>query len=147
MSLLSNIWKHLLFFLDLLEQNSSLTKTTDTCSFLLKTYLIVVDPTTLLYLSTIPSCMSAVGEETIEPETSYCLRWKLFCYSSPSHLTLETFISPSALCLSFVLFVFVFQPIETTTADLQGFTIEFKYRGNLECWMRICAVQNIETKF
>ena len=78
--------------------------------------------TTLLYLPTIPSCMSAVGEETSEPGTSYSLPWKDFCYSSPSHLTPETFVSPSTLCIYFVFFVFVFCPIETTAKNLQGLT-------------------------
>ena len=66
--------------------------------------------------------MSAVGEETSELKTSYCLRRKLYCYFSPSHLTPENLVSPSAFCLSFVFFVFIFCPIETTTANLQGLT-------------------------
>ena len=77
---------------------------------------------TLLYLSTIPSCMSAVDKETSEPETSYCLRWKLFSYSSPSQLAPETFVYPSTLFLCFVFFVFLFWTIETTTATFQGST-------------------------
>ena len=59
-------------------RNSSLTKTTNSCSFLLERYLIVVNPSTLLYLSTIPSCMSAVGDETSEPETSLLPLMKTF---------------------------------------------------------------------
>ena len=71
---------------------------------------------TLLYLSTIPSCRSAVGEETGEPETS--LRWKLFCYSSKKSPNAKNF------CFSFCFmsFVFISWPIETTTANLQGLT-------------------------
>ena len=34
----------------------------------------------------------------------------------------ETFGSPSAFCLSFTFFVVGFQPIETTTANLQSLT-------------------------
>ena len=36
----------------------------------------------------------SVSEETSEPETSYCLRWKHHCYSSPIHPT------PKKLCYS-----------------------------------------------
>ena len=90
--------------------------------FYLKSISLLLVSAALLYLSIIPSCMSAVAEETSEPETSYCLRRKLFCYSSPNQLMPETFVSPSALCLSFVFFVFVFWFIETTTANLQGLT-------------------------
>ena len=103
--------------------------------FYLKSISLLLISATLLFLSTIPSCMSVVGEETSEPETRYFLRRKLFSYSSPSHLTPETFVSPSAVCLCFVFFVFVSWPIETTTANLQGLTIVLKYRGTLECWM------------
>ena len=51
-------------------------------------------------------------------EPSFGFRWK-FCYSSPSHLMGENFVSWSAFCLSFV---FVFWPIETIAANLQGVT-------------------------
>ena len=88
--------------------------------FYLKSISLFLISATLLYLSTITSCMSAVGEEFSEPKTS--LLWKLFCYSSPSHITPETFVSASALCLSFVFFVFVFWPIETTTTNFQALT-------------------------
>ena len=40
--------------------------------------------------------VSAVGKET-----SYALPWKLYCYSSPSHLTQGKFFSLFAFCLSF----------------------------------------------
>ena len=66
--------------------------------------------------------MSAVGEETSELKTSYCLRRKLYCYFAPSHLTPENFVSHSAFCLSFVFFVFIFCPIETNTSNLQSLT-------------------------
>ena len=63
--------------------------------FYLKSISLFLISATLLYLSRITSCMSAVGEETSEPKTS--LRWKLFCYSSPSHITPETFVSTTNL--------------------------------------------------
>ena len=121
MSLVKNIRKHLLFLWIFLCRNSSLTKTTDSCFFLLKKYLLLLISVTLHCLSTIPSCVSAVGEETSEPETNCCVWWKLYCYSSPSQLTPENFVS-SAFCLCFVFFVFVYWPIETTAANLRGLT-------------------------
>ena len=96
------------FFVIFQCRNSSLTKTTDSCSFLLKKYLTVVN-LTLLYLSTIPSCMSAAGEETSETSQKQAIAFD------------ENFFGTfSALCLSFVFFVFVFWPIETTAVNLQG---------------------------
>ena len=56
--------------------------------------------------------MSAVGEETNKPETSSCLRWKLCYYFSASHLAPENFVSASAFCLSFIIFVFNLWQIE-----------------------------------
>ena len=94
-------------------------------SFYLKSISLLLISVTLHYLSTIPSCrISAVGEETSQPETSCCVRWKLYCYSSPSHLTPEHFVCSSAFCLSFVFFffVFVYWPIETTNVNLRGLT-------------------------
>ena len=87
-------------------RNSSLTKTTDSCFFLLKNISLLLISITLHYLSTILSCISAVGEETREPETRCCFRWKLYCYSLPCQLTPESFVSSSAFCLSFVFFHF-----------------------------------------
>ena len=119
-SLWSNIRKHLLFSGSSRAETLLSQKQLIATPFYLKSISMLLTSATLLYLSTIPSCMSAVGEETSEPETSYCLRWKLFCYSSPSYLTPVTFLSPFALCICFDLFVFVFWFIETTTANLQG---------------------------
>ena len=102
-------------------RNSSLTKTFDSCSFLLKTYLIGVNLSHITW-SLNHSIKYVCCWWTSERETSYCIRWKLYCYSLPSHLTLENFVSLSAFCLSFVFFVFVFWPFETTTASLQGLT-------------------------
>ena len=49
--------------------------------------------------------------------SSVCKRNKLWL-SMKSHLTRENFVFRFALCLPFVFFVFVFWPIETTTANL-----------------------------
>ena len=103
-------------------RNSSLIKTTDSCFFVLKNISLLLISVTLHYLSTILSCISAVGEETSEPETRCCVRWKLHCHSLPGQLTPESFVSSSAFCLSFFFFVFVYWPIETTTEHLQGLT-------------------------
>ena len=91
-------------------------------TFYLKNISLLIISATLLYLSTIPSCMSAVGEETSKPEPSYCLRWKLYSYSSSSHLTPE---KPFFIWfLSFFRFRFLayFWPLLTTTANLPGLT-------------------------
>ena len=86
---------------------------TNSCFFPLKKYLIFVNHSNI-------TLSLNLSEETNEPEISYCLLWKHFSYSSPSHLTPETFVSPSALCLSFVFSAFVLWLIETTIATLQG---------------------------
>ena len=122
MSLWSDIRKYLLFSGSSSAEAILWQKQLIPAPFYLKSISLLLMSATLLYLSTIPSCTSAVGEETSMPETSYCLQWKLFCHSSPSHLTPETFVFPSALCLCFVSFVFVFWPIETTTTNLQDLT-------------------------
>ena len=119
------ISENIFFFLNLLVQklffdNSSLTLWLIPAPFYLKSISLLFIIATLLYLATISSCIFAAGEETSEPEVSYCDRWKLFSYSSPSHLLPETF--PSALCLSLVFLVFIFWLIETTTTNLQGLT-------------------------
>ena len=147
MSLLSNIWKHLLFSGSSSAETLLWQKQLIPAPFCLKGISLLLIPQHYFTYQPFHHVCLLLATKLASQKQAYCLWWKLFCYSSLSHLTPETFISPSALCLSFVLFVFVFQLIETTTADLQGFTIELKYRGNLECWMRICAVQNIETMF
>ena len=101
----SNIQKHLLFSGSSSAETLLWQKQLIPAPFYLKRISLLLISATLisaLYLSTIPWFMSAVGKETSEPETSYFLWWKLFCYSSPSHLIQETFVSPSALCLSFI---------------------------------------------
>ena len=101
-----------MFFLDLLVQKLFFDKNNWFLPpFYLKSISLLLISAILLYLSTIPSCMSAVGEETSMPETCYYLWWKHFCCFSPSHLMPETFVSPSALCLCLIFFVFVFWPI------------------------------------
>ena len=123
MGLWSNIQKHL-FSGSSSAETLFRQKQLIPATFYLKSISLLLISATLisaLYLSTIPWFMSAVGNETSEPEISYCLWWKLFCYSSPSHLIPETFVSPSALCLSFI-FSFLCSDLKTTTANLQGLT-------------------------
>ena len=109
------------FFWIFLCRNSSLTKTTVPASFYLKSISLLLISVTLHYLSTIPSCMSAVGEETSEPETSCCVRWKLYCYSSPSHLTPENFVSSFDFSLPFVFFRFCFSAYWDHYCKFAGF--------------------------
>ena len=108
--------RNIFFFLDRLVQKLFLDKNCQrfiSVSFYLKSISLLLISVTLHYLSSIPSCISAVGEETSEPETSCCVRWKLYCCFSPSHhLTPENCVSSSssssAFCLSFVFFSFSF---------------------------------------
>ena len=109
------------FFSIFLCKNSSLTKAFDSCSFLLKKYLIIVNLSHIT-LSLNHSIKYVCCWWTRKPEASYCIRWKLYCYSSTSHLTPRDFGSPSAFCFSFVFFVFVFWPFKTTTANLHELT-------------------------
>ena len=110
-----NICKHLIFSG---SRNSSLTKTTYSCPFQLKKYLIVVN------LSHITLCLNhsfmyAVGEETSEPEISYSMKTLLVLLTNSPNARKFCF----SLCfLSFfsLFFVFVFRTIETTTANFQG---------------------------
>ena len=67
---------------------------------------------TLYSLSFNHSTMSSIGKET-----SFGFWWKACCYSSPSHLTRENFVSQSD---SFFLLLFIRWPIQTTTANFQG---------------------------
>ena len=120
--MVKNIRKHLLFSGSSCAETLLWQKQPIPASFYLKSISLLLISVTLHYLSAIPSCISAVGEETSEPETSCCVRWKLYWCSSPSHLTPENFVSSSAFCLSFVFFVFVYWSIETTTVKLPGLT-------------------------
>ena len=101
-SLWSNLRKHLLFWICLCI-NSSLTKSIDSSSFLLKTTgASHCSQSQSHYVSLNHSIMSVVGEET-----NSMLRWKLYCYCSPSYLKRENSVSLSAFCLSsFFLFSF-----------------------------------------
>ena len=94
------------FFWIFFRRKSFSTKTTDFSSFVLKTRGPFHCSQSLNY-----SIISSVDKEP-----SFGFWWKL-CYSSPNHLMRENFVSRSAFCLSFI---FVFWPIETTTANLQG---------------------------
>ena len=107
MSLWSNIRKHLLFSGSSRAEILLWQKQLIPAPSYLKSISLLLISATLICLWTIPSYMSAVGKETSQPERSYCLRWKLLCYTSSSHLTPETFVSPSALWLSFA-FLFSF---------------------------------------
>ena len=60
--------------------------------------------------------MSSFGEET-----NFGFRWKLYCYSSQSHLARENFVCRSPFCL-FFFYVFFFWAIETSTSNFQGLT-------------------------
>ena len=84
--------------------------------FYLKSILLLLISATLLYLSTIPSYKSVVGKGTGDPETSYCLWWKLFAtphLKSSNARNLCFFLCFMSL---FRFFSFIFWSIETTTA-------------------------------
>ena len=106
------------FFVIFQCRNSSLTKTTDSCSFLLKKYFIVVNLrniTLSLNHSILYVCCwrrNQRARDKSSMKTSFLLLTKSpnarsFCFS---------------LYFSFVFFVFVSWPIETTTANLQCLT-------------------------
>ena len=122
MSLRSNIPKYLLFSGSSSAETLLWQKQLIPAPFCLKSISLLLISATLLYLSTIPSVCLLLAKKLASQKQANCLWWKRFCYSSPSHLTPETFVSPSALCLSFVFFVFVFWLIESTIANLQGLT-------------------------
>ena len=61
-------------------------------------------------------------EKLASQKQDNCLRWKLYCFSSQSHLTPWNFVSSSDFCLSFAFCVFAFWLTESTTANLQGLT-------------------------
>ena len=116
-----NIRKTCYFFSIFLCKNSSLTKAFDSCFFLLKKYLIIVNLSHIT-LSLNHSIKYVCCWWTSKPEASYCIRWKLYCYSSPSHLTpRDLVLHLLSAFLSFFSFSF-FWPLKTTTANLQGLT-------------------------
>ena len=105
------------FLWTLQSRNSSLTKTSGSCFFLLQKYLTVVN----------------LSNNTLSHNHSimYVCCWQrnqrafnenVFATLHQGHLTPETFVFLSALCLSFVFFVFVFWSIETTTTNVLGLT-------------------------
>ena len=100
------------------RRNSSLTKTTDSCSFLIKRYLIVVNLSHIILSanhSIVYICCWRRNQQA---------RNKLFdenFIATPQQVT-ENFVFPCAFCLFFVFFISVFWPIETNTANLQGLT-------------------------
>ena len=101
-SLWSNIQKHLLFSGFSCAETLLLQQLLIPTPFYLKSISSLLISATLLYLSIIPSCMLLLAQKNQQPRNgSYCFRGKLYCYSSPSHLTPENFVSPSAFCLFF----------------------------------------------
>ena len=105
MSWWSNIQKHLLFSGSSSAETLLWQKQLVPALFYLKRISLLSISATFFYLSTNPSCMSAVGEETSDPEISYCLQWKSFCPSPLSHLMPETFVS---LCFMSLFHFFCF---------------------------------------
>ena len=79
-------------------------------SFYLKSISLFIISATLLYLSTIPSCMFAVGEETSKPETSYSYNENFI--ATPHQVT------QSQKTLFVPLYSVFLWSIETTTANL-----------------------------
>ena len=114
------ISENIFFFLNLLCRKSSSTKASDSSSFLLRLkHLIALNKSQSHYIvfpSAIPSCLFS-GPYFIISTLDF--RWKLYCYFSPSHLMRENSVSQLTLCL---FFCFVFWPIETTAANMQGLT-------------------------
>ena len=97
-----NICKHLIFSG---SRNSSLTKTTYSCSFQLKKYLIVVNLSHIT-LSLNHSFMYAVGEETSEPETSYSMKTLLLLLTKSPNARKFCFSLCFLSFFSFFLFLF-----------------------------------------
>ena len=118
--MVKSIRKHLLFSGSSCAETLLWQKQLIPASFYIKGISLLLISVTLHHLSTIPSCISAVGKESSVPEASCCVQWKLYCYSSPSHLTPDNLLLLSVF-LSFF-FVFVYWPIKTTTANLPGLT-------------------------
>ena len=120
---LLNLRKHLFSESPNECRKSFSTKTTDSSSFLLKTtrpsHCCESQTHYIVYLSVI---LSWIMSCFCSQKTAFDFRWKLYRYSSPCHLTGENSVSRIALWLLFVFFVFVFWPIETTTANMQSLT-------------------------
>ena len=78
MSLWSNIQKHLLFSGSSSAETLFCQKQLVPAPFYFKRISLLSISATLLYLSTNLSCMSAVGEETSDPEISTAFKEKVF---------------------------------------------------------------------
>ena len=117
-SLRLNIQKHLLFSGSSCAETLLWQKQPIPAPFYLKTISLLLISATLLYLTTIPSCMSADGGETSEAEASYCLWWKLYCYSVIKSSNARKFYFSLCFlsffrffCFSFFVFTFLYWPI------------------------------------
>ena len=126
-SLWLNIQKHLLFSGSSCAETLLWQKQPIPAPFYLKIISLLLISATLLYLTTISSCKSV---EISEPGTSYCLRWKLYCYflikSSKArkfYLSLCFLFFFRFFCFYFVVSTFLYWPIYITTANLQCLTL------------------------
>ena len=104
MSLWSNIWKHL-FSGSSCAETLLWQKLLIPTPFYLESISFLLISATLLHLSTIPSCMLLLARKNEQARNgNYYFRWKLYLYSSPSHLTPENLVSPSAFRRPFFCF-------------------------------------------
>ena len=101
------IFENIFFFLDLLVQKLFFDKNhwfqllSTNNNWIISLLLISVTLHSLsASLSTISSCLLLAK--------NFGFRWKLYCYSSPSHFTQKNFVSWFAFCLSFGVFFFFF---------------------------------------
>ena len=102
-------------------RNSSLTKTTDSCSFLLKKYLIVVNLSNIT-LSLSHSIMYALTKKLESQKQASMETFLLLLTKSPNARNFcFSYCFLSLFFFLFFFFGFVFWPIETTTANFQGF--------------------------
>ena len=63
---------------------------------------------------------------------SFGFRWKLYCYSSPSHITRENFVSRCSFCLSFFFSFLLFELLRPLWAGLHENQGELKPISNLK---------------
>ena len=128
------ISENIFFFWTFLCRNSSLTKTIDSSSFLQKTTETShcsYSQTRCIFLT--HSTMSAVGEET-----SYGFRWKLYCYSSPSHVTREIlFLRLLSVFLSYFLYFSSLLGIRQPGSLLHGFLTSIYLVLGISCWPKV----------
>ena len=110
------------FFWIFQSRNSSLTKTIDSCSFLLKKYLTVVNLSNInlsLNHSIIYVCCWRRNQPTRNKLLPSMKTFLLLLIKSPNA---RNFCFSLCFMTLFRFFVFVFWPIETTTANFQGLT-------------------------